>query len=238
MAKRVTEEEKARMLELRVGGMSYDAIGVEIGRSATSVALVCDPARKIAWSAHMKAYQGTPECKAYSKKYELDAKRIAYRKKYAQSPERKVSREKYTHSEKGKATVAVRRQSLQYRDYQTRYQRGAGCLAANLRKRLRLAIIGNFKAGSAVNDLGCTINDLKAYLETQFSPEMTWDNWSIDGWHLDHIKPLASFDLTDREQFLEACHYSNLQPLWAQENLSKGAKLGVGEHKIIDNGGD
>jgi hypothetical protein len=48
---------------------------------------------------------------------------------------------------------------------------------------------------------------------------MTWDNWTTDGWHIDHIKPLASsFDLTDRKQFLEACHYTNLQPLWAKDN--------------------
>ncbi len=54
---------------------------------------------------------------------------------------------------------------------------------------------------------------------------MTWDNYGLYGWHIDHIKPLASFDLTDREQFLEACHYTNLQPLWAEENLSKGNKI-------------
>jgi hypothetical protein len=51
---------------------------------------------------------------------------------------------------------------------------------------------------------------------------MSWDNWTTDGWHIDHIKPLASFDLTDRQQLLLACHYTNLQPLWAIDNLSKG----------------
>ena len=84
------------------------------------------------------------------------------------------------------------------------------------------AIKTNAKAGSAVRDLGCTIPELKAHLEAQFQPGMTWDNWSLKGWHIDHIKPLTSFDLTNREQFLQACHYTNLQPLWASENLSKG----------------
>ena len=97
-------------------------------------------------------------------------------------------------------------------------------LSLNLRVRLNSAINNNYKAGSAVKDLGCSIEELKQYLESKFLPGMTWDNWTIDGWHIDHIKPLTSFDLIDREQLLEACHYTNLQPLWAKDNLSKGAK--------------
>ena len=94
-------------------------------------------------------------------------------------------------------------------------------LACNLRTRLRSAINGNHKSGSAVKDLGCSISELKTYLESKFLPGMTWDNWNQYGWHIDHIKPLSSFNLTDREQLLEACHYTNLQPLWATDNLSK-----------------
>ena len=96
-------------------------------------------------------------------------------------------------------------------------------LACNLRVRLNIAIRNNQKLGSAVKDLGCDIPFFKEYIEIQFKPGMTWNNYGQ--WHLDHIKPLASFDLTDMEQFLEACHYSNIQPLWAAENLSKGAKI-------------
>ncbi len=95
-------------------------------------------------------------------------------------------------------------------------------LAESLRTRLRLAIKGNHKSGSAARDLGCTIPELVSWIESQFQEGMTWENWGL--WHLDHKKPLSSFDLTDREQLLRACHWSNLQPLWASDNLSKGAK--------------
>jgi len=98
-------------------------------------------------------------------------------------------------------------------------------LRTNLRYRLKEALKANFKSGSAVNDLGCSIQQLKIYLESKFQSGMTWDNWSFEGWHIDHIKPLASFDLSDRNQLLQACHYTNLQPLWAKDNLSKGAKI-------------
>ncbi len=98
-------------------------------------------------------------------------------------------------------------------------------LATRLRNRVNSAIKSSQKSGSAVNDLGCTIDELKHHLESQFQEGMYWGNWAHAGWHIDHIKPLRNFDLTDREQFLEACHYTNMQPLWALENYRKGAKL-------------
>jgi cell division ATPase FtsA len=100
----------------------------------------------------------------------------------------------------------------------------------NLRSRLYQAIKNGQKSGSAVKDLGCTIKELKQHLEQNFhqrtktGEKMSWKNYGIDGWHIDHIKPLSSFNLTDRKQFLEACHYTNLQPLWAEDNLRKGVR--------------
>lgn len=98
-------------------------------------------------------------------------------------------------------------------------------LNACIRSRLYQAFKSRAKPSSAVKDLGCTVEELKLHLESKFQPGMTWENHSLRGWHIDHIKPLASFDLTDIEQFKQACHYSNLQPLWATDNLSKGAKI-------------
>ena len=98
-------------------------------------------------------------------------------------------------------------------------------LSINLRCRLNKGLKRNSKTGSAVKDLGCTIDELKTHLESKFQSGMTWDNWSREGWHIDHVKPLASFDLTDKEQSLIACHYTNLQPLWAKDNMAKGDKI-------------
>lgn len=95
-------------------------------------------------------------------------------------------------------------------------------LSHTIRTRINRAIAIEQKVGSAVRDLGCSIPELKQYLENQFQPGMTWKNQGK--WHIDHIKPLSKFDLTDREQFIYACHYTNLQPLWAFDNLSKGAR--------------
>src|SRR5690606_31271510 len=97
-------------------------------------------------------------------------------------------------------------------------------LAKNLRGRLHSVLKKNSKVGSAVRDLGCTLAELKLYLESKLQPGMTWENYGKFGWHIDHIKPLASFDLTDSNQLKEAVHYSNLQPLWAVDNLKKGKR--------------
>ena len=97
-------------------------------------------------------------------------------------------------------------------------------LATNLRSRLGRALKGNYKTGSAVKDCGCSMEFLKAYLEARFLPGMTWKNWGRKGWHIDHITSLANFDLANREQFLTACHYTNLQPLWWRDNLEKHDK--------------
>lgn len=89
-------------------------------------------------------------------------------------------------------------------------------LARSLRKRLRSAI----STGSAVSNLGCSVSELKSYLESKFQSGMSWSNRSK--WHIDHIVPLSKFDLSNPEELKKACHYSNLQPMWAFDNMSKG----------------
>jgi hypothetical protein len=100
-------------------------------------------------------------------------------------------------------------------------------LSRLLRARIRDAIkcSNSFKAHRTVELIGCTIQEAKEHLEKQFKEGMTWENHGYNGWHIDHIIPCASFDLTDPEQQKKCFHYTNLQPLWAEENMSKGAKI-------------
>lgn len=98
-------------------------------------------------------------------------------------------------------------------------------LKKTLRVRIGKALKNKQKRGSAIDDLGCSVPELKIYLEKQFKEGMSWSNWGLYGWHIDHRLPLDYFDLTDRRQFLEATHYTNLQPMWATENIRKGNKV-------------
>ena len=82
----------------------------------------------------------------------------------------------------------------------------------------------NNKSAKTHHLLGCTFEELKMHLESQFVNDMSWDN--MGKWHIDHIVPLAAFDLTKEENQKLAFHHTNLQPLWAIDNLKKGAKYG------------
>lgn len=98
-------------------------------------------------------------------------------------------------------------------------------IKAVLRSRLRKCLKNGWKSGSAVGLLGCSTQQFKNHLEKLWKPGMTWENWSKDGWHIDHIIPLDHFDLTKKEDLERACHYSNLQPLWCKENELKSNKV-------------
>jgi len=100
-------------------------------------------------------------------------------------------------------------------------------ITCNLRTRLWSAIKNEYKSGSAVSDLGCSIEYFKNYIELKFEDKMSWDTWGRDTWHLDHVKPLSSFNLSNREEFLIAVNYKNIKPMWCKDNLSKGGVKNV-----------
>ena len=75
--------------------------------------------------------------------------------------------------------------------------------------------------------IGCDRETFISHIEKQFAAGMTWKNYGLKGWHVDHILPLSSFDLTVEDEVKKACHYTNLQPLWWQDNLEKGNKISI-----------
>lgn len=100
-------------------------------------------------------------------------------------------------------------------------------LAVNLRRRVLWAIKlqGGSKSKGTEELIGCSAVELCAYIESLFTTGMSWLNYGRGGWHLDHILPCDSFDLTDVDQQKKCFHWSNLQPLWEIDNLRKGSKI-------------
>ena len=93
----------------------------------------------------------------------------------------------------------------------------------NLGSRICKAVKDGHKSARTLELLGCTVDELKEHLESKFEEGMTFDNYGE--WHIDHIKPCVSFDLTDPEEQRTCFNWVNLQPLWAKDNMSKGDKL-------------
>ena len=92
-----------------------------------------------------------------------------------------------------------------------------------LRSRINHAIRGYRKSRSTIELLGCHIKQLKKHLESKFKEGMNWNNYGK--WHIDHIKPCCSFDLSKPEEQKKCFHYTNLQPLWAEDNFIKNGRL-------------
>jgi uncharacterized FlaG/YvyC family protein len=98
-------------------------------------------------------------------------------------------------------------------------------LACNLRHRVIKVIKGNYKSKSTIKLLGCTVEHLKQHLQKQFTKGMSWSNYGYYGWHIDHIQPCSSFDLSKPTEQIKCFNYKNLQPLWAKDNLKKHNKI-------------
>ena len=109
-------------------------------------------------------------------------------------------------------------------------------IANNLRSRLGKALNGICKSAKTLQLLGCTIHDLKYHLESKFTSGMNWYNYgrrcNTITWEIDHIIPCSYFDLTNPNEQKKCFHYSNLQPLWASDNVRKSNKL-VEQHTSI-----
>jgi hypothetical protein len=152
--------------------------------------------------------------------------------RYYKNREHNLLKQKEWHySNREKRTKQLREYSYSHRDNRNKYlakkmkQDGQFKIRKNIRDRMRSAMQGKSKSKNTMELLGCTIEELKTHLEKQFTHGMNWDNYGKKGWHIDHILPCASFDLTDPEQQRKCFHYENLQPLWATDNYKKKDKI-------------
>ena len=198
-------------------------------------------------STKSKEYQSRPEIKThrsnkakdrFANPEDKERRKLSYRENYAKpevkekiSSRGKEYRKRPEIKEKRRLRDKERRskpeniEKRKKRHKERREKDPQYIIKRSLRGRIHDALRGKQKIGSAIKDTGCTVTELKTYLEFKFQDGMSWENYGINGWHIDHIIPLSSFDLTNREEFLKAVHYTNLQPLWALDNLIKGDKI-------------
>lgn len=175
----------------------------------------CDVCNKEYRKLYWRIREAKPDRKEKNKKrfQEYRQKNPEKFKDYAKKHNNKwrnENRERYLQKKRENNKLAYRN-NLQYK------------LGNLLRTRIwtALKIQGLQKNNSTMELTGCSKEELIEHLESQFSEGMTWENWSLNGWHIDHIRPISSFDLSDPAQVKECFHYSNLQPLWAIDNLKK-----------------
>jgi hypothetical protein len=134
--------------------------------------------------------------------------------RYQKTKKGKLKRARYTKSKEGK--LAKARCSARYREKHK--------LACCMRSRMYIALKSqDFTKDKHTEEyLDCSFKYLSKYLEKSFTAGMTWENYGK--WHVDHRRCIASFNLKTSEEERYMClHYTNLQPMWGPENLSKGA---------------
>jgi len=148
----------------------------------------------------------------------------------------KEAQKKYRSTEKYRIKRSEKRKTEEYRNQQRKFEKEKRKknpkyrLIKNLRSRIRLALFRKkwFKNNKFKSYIGCDLNQLKIYIERQFQEGMTWENYGE--WHIDHIIPLDSANTV--EKIYNLCHYRNLQPLWAEDNIKKSNKVTVCWQKV------
>lgn len=185
--------------------------------------------------------KNSEKAKARAKKWYEDNKeyRLAQDKKKRSTPEYKETMKEYLRQYYIKNREVLRKKHNEYKintDY-LKWKRENHKLNMEtnpnyrfghiLRGRINSALRFNrtIKAKKTEELLGCSVEVARKHIESQFKPGMTWDNHGRRTWHIDHIKPISSFDLSNPEEQKKAFHYTNLQPLHWVENLTKGSKI-------------
>ena len=164
-----------------------------------------------------RKFIATPEQKTRHKKYNLQ-----WNKNNPEQYKRNNKRYQIKNREKIREREKAYRQRRMEKnsEYRTNSR-----LRAVLKGRIYKAVKMGYKSAHTAELLGCTLDQFKAHIECLWLPGMTWENYGFCGWHLDHKIPIASFDLADPEQQKQCFHWTNFQPLWAEDNFKKGARI-------------
>ena len=178
--------------------------------------------RKNQTSKYYKEYHQKSEVKEAKKENRKKWLKTEKGKKYLEdmnSPEKKrVYNQTYSSTQKGKE---ANRRSVKKALKTNPTYKMANAIRRRLGEYLRLK--GLTKTNKTFTVVGCTPAELKIHLEKQFKPGMTWWNHTPKGWHIDHIIPLASVETIEETEKL--AHYTNLQPMWATDNIKKSNKI-------------
>jgi len=147
----------------------------------------------------------------------------AYRKNHGQAGMRKMLNDPVRRARYYKRQYAWQKSKMQKDPCLVIYTRVLAAMGRAMRKHMAGGRVT--QNSRIVQLLGCDWMDFIQHIEAKFLPGMTWHNHGLSGWHFDHIRPLSSFDLTDARQLCEGCHFTNVQPLWAADNIRKGGKV-------------
>ena len=129
----------------------------------------------------------------------------------------RISGYKYRNNPKNKSIIKSKA-TIKARNYR---KNARIRILQNLRRRLLFVLNGERKSNNTLNLIGCSHEQLIKHIESKFQIGMSWDNYGIRGWHIDHKKPCSLFDLSNSEEQKMCFHYTNLQPMWAEDNLKK-----------------
>jgi len=184
--------------------------------------------RERAKSAAKRRRKKDPKARSeYEKRYARENRekiRVRHARWMAEKMKDPTYREKHNRDTARRSRKASRRVKIRAYVNNRRKTDKAFRLSGVLRGRVHKAIKRGDRSLSTMELIGCDIEHVIAHLESRFLAGMTWENYGYRGWHIDHIRPCASFNLADPEQQRACFHYSNLQPLWRYENQSKQAK--------------
>ena len=165
------------------------------------------------------------------KRYKKNRKQILKRDKIYRNnnkEKRKIYNRKHYQENKDNYKDYQNNNKIHIRVYNTQYKRNKRKdniqlrLTDSLRTRIHNSINRAVKSLNTMFLIGCEIDYLMFHLQSQFTKGMSWDNYG--DWHVDHIKPCAKFDLSKPAKQRLCFNYTNLQPLWAIDNLRKGNK--------------